>query len=122
MFACLCEELGSNCSVQRWCGCGGVLTCVYELEAFCAVSCTPLLSALFSFFFCVADGVEEEEEESSEDLLKTGHLTQLLEANLAAEVESLSVGDVVGGLERLLTRLRSLCDSCEPAQLQVPAA
>ncbi|XP_011610045.2 midasin isoform X2 [Takifugu rubripes] len=64
------------------------------------------------------DGVEEEEE-SSEDLLKTGHLTQLLEAKLAAEVESLSVGDVVGGLERLLTRLRSLCDSCEPAQLQM---
>lgn len=81
-----------------------------------------LYSQLCSVFFCVcvADGVEE--EESSEDLLKTGHLTQLLEANLAAEVESLSVGDVVGGLERLLTRLRSLCDSCEPAQLQVPAA
>lgn len=94
---------------------------MYELETFRAVSCTPLLSALFSFFcVCVADGVEE--EESSEDLLKTGHLTQLLEANLAAEVESLSVGGVVGGLERLLTRLRSLCDSCEPAQLQVPAA
>lgn len=99
---------------------------MYELETFRAVACTPLLSALFSFFFCVADGAEEEEEveeeESSEDLLKTGHLTQLLEANLAAEVESLSVGDVVDGLERLLTRLRSLCDSCEPAQLQVPAA
>lgn len=98
---------------------------MYELETFRAVACTPLLSALFSFFFCVADGAEEEEveeKESSEDLLKTGHLTQLLEANLAAEVESLSVGDVVDGLERLLTRLQSLCDSCEPAQLQVPAA
>lgn len=98
---------------------------MYQLETFRAVACTPLLSALFSFFFCVADGAEEEEveeEESSEDLLKTGHLTQLLEANLAAEVESLSVGDVVDGLERLLTRLQSLCDSCEPAQLQVPAA
>lgn len=77
--------------------------------------CSQLCSG---FFFCVA----EEEEESSEDLLKTGHLTQLLEANLAAEVQSLSVGDVVSGLQRLVTRLRSLCDSCEPAQLQVPAA
>lgn len=101
--------------------CGNLLACVYELETFGAASCTPLFSALFSFFFCVTDGVEEEEE-SSEDLLKTGHLAQLLEANLAAEVESLSVEDVVGGLERLLTCLRSLCDSCEPAQLQVPAA
>lgn len=107
-----------------WLPYGNLLACVYELETFRAVACTPLLSALFSFFFCVADGAEEEEveEEESEDLLKTGHLTQLLEANLAAEVESLSVGDVVDGLERLLTRLQSLCDSCEPAQLQVPAA
>lgn len=83
---------------------GKVLTCLYEMK---------------KIYFCVTVGVEE--EESSEDLLKTGHLTQLLEANLAAEVESLCVEDVVGGLQRLLTHVRSLCDSCEPVQLQVPA-
>lgn len=78
------------------------------------LSCGKVLT-----FFWVTVGVAE--EESSEDLLKTGHLTQLLEADLTAEVESLCVGDVVGGLERLLTHVRSLCDSCEPVQLQVPA-
>lgn len=77
-----------------------------------------------SFLICVAEGTEEEDKdkESSEDLLKTGHLTQLLEANLAAEVEALCVGDVVGGLKRLLIHLRSFCDSGQPLQLQVPAA
>lgn len=74
--------------------------------------------------FCVTDATEEEkkDKESSEDLLKTGHLTQLLEANLAAEVEALCVEDVVGGLKRLLIYLRSLCDSGQLLQLQVPAA
>lgn len=79
-----------------------------------------------SFLICVTEATKEEEEEenkeSSEDLLRTGHLTQLLEANLAAEVEALCVGDVVGGLQRLLIHLRSLCDSGQPLQLQVPAA
>lgn len=76
------------------------------------------------FLVCVTEGTEEEDKdkESSEDLLKTGHLTQLLEANLAAEVEALCLGDVVGGLKRLLIHLRSLCDSGQPLQLQVPAA
>lgn len=76
-----------------------------------------------SFLFCVTEETEEEDDkEYSEDLLKTGHLTQLLEANLAAEVETLRVGDVVDGLKRLLIHLRSLCDSGQPLQLQVPAA
>lgn len=64
----------------------------------------------------------DKDNETSEDLLKAGHLTQLLEANLAAEVEALCVGDVVGGLKSLLTHLRSLCDSGQPLQLQVSEA
>lgn len=54
-----------------------------------------------------------------EDLLKPGHLTRLLEEELAAEVEALSVGDVNAGLEKLLERLRTHRDSCQPQQLQV---
>ncbi|KAK9531216.1 hypothetical protein VZT92_010656 [Zoarces viviparus] len=61
---------------------------------------------------------EKEEEEEQEDLLKPGHLTRLLEEELAAEVEALCVGDVSGGLERLLSRLRTHRDSCQPPQLQ----
>lgn len=54
-----------------------------------------------------------------EDLLKPGHLTRLLEEELAAEVEALCVGDVSGGVEQLLGRLRTHRDSCQPQQLQV---
>ncbi|XP_034383470.1 midasin isoform X2 [Cyclopterus lumpus] len=58
------------------------------------------------------------EEEPVEDLLKPGHLTLLLEEGLAAEVEALCVGDVSGGLERLLSHLRTHRDSSQPPQLQ----
>uniref|UniRef100_A0A8C4E8F0 Midasin n=1 Tax=Dicentrarchus labrax TaxID=13489 RepID=A0A8C4E8F0_DICLA len=61
---------------------------------------------------------EEEDEEPVEDLLKPGHLTRLLEEELATEVEALCVGDVSAGLERLLSRLRTHRDSCQPPQLQ----
>ncbi|TMS12010.1 hypothetical protein E3U43_016968 [Larimichthys crocea] len=61
---------------------------------------------------------EEEDEEPVEDLLKPGHLTRLLEEELAAEVEALCVGDVSVRLEGLLSRLRTHRDSCQPAQLQ----
>lgn len=61
----------------------------------------------------------EADEEPVEDLLKPGHLSRLLEEELAAEVEALSVGDVSGGVEQLLGRLRSHRDGCEPQQLQV---
>ncbi|XP_075869163.1 midasin [Nelusetta ayraudi] len=60
----------------------------------------------------------EAEEEPVEDLLKPGHLTRLLEEELAAEVEALCVGDVSGGVERLLGRLKTHRDSCQPPQLQ----
>lgn len=72
----------------------------------------------------VSEGAEEEEEneEPVEDLLKPGHLTWLLEEELAAEVEALCVGDVSSGLERLLSHLRTHRDSCQPPQLQVPAS
>lgn len=63
----------------------------------------------------------EKDEEPVEDLLKPGHLTRLLEEELAAEVEALCVGDVSGGVERLLSRLRTHRDSCLPQQLQVAA-
>lgn len=60
------------------------------------------------------------DEEPVEDLLKPGHLTRLLEEELAAEVEALCVGDVSGGVEQLLSRLRTHRDSCQqPQQLQV---
>ncbi|XP_035534963.1 midasin [Morone saxatilis] len=64
------------------------------------------------------DSEEEEDEEPVEDLLKPGHLTRLLEEELATEVEALCVGDVSAGLERLLSRLRTHRDSCQPPQLQ----
>lgn len=75
------------------------------------------------FLFFVTEGTDKEnkDKESSEDLLKTGHLTRLLEANLANEVKALRVEEVVCGLKRLLIHLRSLCDSGQPLQLQVPA-
>lgn len=63
----------------------------------------------------------EKDEEPVEDLLKPGHLTQLLDEELAAEVEALCVGDVSGGVKRLLSRLRTHRDSCLPQQLQVAA-
>lgn len=74
--------------------------------------------------FDVSEGAEEEEEDEEpvEDLLKPGHLTRLLEEELAAEVEALCVGDVSVRLEGLLSRLRTHRDSCQPAQLQVPRA
>ncbi|XP_071334594.1 midasin isoform X2 [Trachinotus anak] len=61
---------------------------------------------------------EEDEEEPVEDLLKPGHLARLLEEELEAEVEALSVGDVNGRLEKLLSSLRTHRDTCQPAQLQ----
>ena len=57
-----------------------------------------------------------------EDLLKPGHLTQLLGEKLEAEVEALSVGDVIVRLERLLNCLRRHRDSCQPTQLEVSRA
>lgn len=79
------------------------------------------------FLYHVSEGAkpeeaaaEEAEEEPMEDLLKPGHLTKLLEEGLAAEVEALCVGDVSGGLERLLSRLKTHRDTSQPPQLQVP--
>uniref|UniRef100_A0A8C3A899 Midasin n=1 Tax=Cyclopterus lumpus TaxID=8103 RepID=A0A8C3A899_CYCLU len=59
------------------------------------------------------------EEEPVEDLLKPGHLTLLLEEGLAAEVEALCVGDVSGGLERLLSHLRTHRDSSQACRMLV---
>lgn len=59
------------------------------------------------------------DEEPMEDLLKPGHLTRLLEEELATEVEALSVADVSRGVEQLLGRLKTHRDSCQPQQLQV---
>nr|XP_046228345.1 midasin isoform X2 [Scatophagus argus] len=61
---------------------------------------------------------EEEDEEPVEELLKPGHLTRLLEEELAAEVEALCLGDANAELEGLLSRLRTHRDSCQPSQLQ----
>ncbi|KAM7394956.1 hypothetical protein PAMA_006612 [Pampus argenteus] len=61
---------------------------------------------------------EVEDEEPVEDLLKPGHLTRLLEEELTAEVEALCVGDVSAGLEKLLSRLKTHRDSCQPPQLE----
>ncbi|KAJ8409756.1 hypothetical protein AAFF_G00218150 [Aldrovandia affinis] len=76
------------------------------------------------------DGPEEEEqerpqepktesqEEPAEDLLKTGHLTVLLEEELSAELSSLSLQEVSGSLEQLLERLGAHRESCSPQQIQ----
>ncbi|KAM9782721.1 LOW QUALITY PROTEIN: midasin [Neosynchiropus ocellatus] len=61
---------------------------------------------------------ENEEEEQVEDLLKPGHLTLLLEEQLMAEVEALSIGGVSHRLEKLLKDLKTHRDSCAPQQLQ----
>lgn len=85
------------------------------------------LLAMLIFIFMLSkasDAAKEEaekDEEPVEDLLKPGHLTRLLEEELAAEVEALCVGDVSGGVERLLSCLRTQRDSCLPQQLQVAA-
>ncbi|XP_035851556.1 midasin isoform X1 [Sander lucioperca] len=63
-------------------------------------------------------GEEGEDADPVEELLKPGHLTRLLEEELAAEVEALCVGEVSGRLERLLSQLRTQRDSCPPPQLQ----
>ncbi|XP_012709437.2 midasin isoform X1 [Fundulus heteroclitus] len=64
------------------------------------------------------DEAEEGDEEPVEDLLKPGHLTRLLDQELEAEVEALSVANVNAGVSRLLSCLRSHRDSCQPLQLQ----
>ncbi|MEQ2263333.1 hypothetical protein XENORESO_006224, partial [Xenotaenia resolanae] len=64
------------------------------------------------------DGAEEDIEKPVEDLLKPGHLTRLLEEELEAEVEALSVGNVNAGVSRLLICLRRHRNSCHPPQLQ----
>ncbi|XP_032398227.1 midasin [Etheostoma spectabile] len=63
-------------------------------------------------------GEEGEDADPVEELLKPGHLTRLLEEELAAEVEALCVEDVSSRLERLLSQLRTQRDSCPPPQLQ----
>lgn len=84
--------------------------------------CFFLTALMFvSMMSDVSEGAEGEDEEPVEDLLKPGHLTRLLEEELAAEVEALCVGDVGSSLERLLSHLRTHRDSCQPPQLQVPA-
>lgn len=65
---------------------------------------------------------KEDNEEPMEDLLKPGHLTRLLDEEVATEVEALCVGDVVGGLVRLLGHLRTHRDLCEPKHFQVLSA
>lgn len=83
------------------------------------------LLALLIFMLSKASEAAKEEaekdEEPVEDLLKPGHLTRLLEEELAAEVEALCVGNVSVGVERLLSHLRTHRDSCLPQQLQVAA-
>ncbi|XP_041831629.1 LOW QUALITY PROTEIN: midasin [Melanotaenia boesemani] len=64
------------------------------------------------------DASEEEKEPSADDLLKPGHLTRLLGKELEAEVEALSVEDVMVGVGRLLSCLRRRRDSCQPSQIQ----
>ncbi|KAM4633655.1 midasin [Polymixia lowei] len=63
-----------------------------------------------------SDEEEEEEEEPVEDLLKPGHLNRLLEEQLAAEVASLSLGEVSSGVEQLLGRIRTHIDLFQPHQ------
>uniref|UniRef100_A0A3B3WF81 Uncharacterized protein n=1 Tax=Poecilia mexicana TaxID=48701 RepID=A0A3B3WF81_9TELE len=67
------------------------------------------------FLVCGSDGAEE--DQPVEDLLKPGHLTQLLEAELEAEVEALSVGSVSVAVTKLLGCVRRHRDSCSTGVL-----
>ncbi|KAL4649045.1 midasin isoform X1 [Arapaima gigas] len=57
-------------------------------------------------------------EEPTEDLLKTGHLTKLLEEDLSEEVSFLSLQEVNASIEELLGGLGAHRDACSPQQLQ----
>uniref|UniRef100_A0A8C4E441 Midasin n=1 Tax=Dicentrarchus labrax TaxID=13489 RepID=A0A8C4E441_DICLA len=88
----------------------------------CHVCFVTVLMVICIMVFDVSEGAEEKEEEDEEpveDLLKPGHLTRLLEEELATEVEALCVGDVSAGLERLLSRLRTHRDSCQACRMLV---
>ncbi|XP_018599206.2 midasin isoform X2 [Scleropages formosus] len=56
-------------------------------------------------------------EESAEDLLKTGHLTKLLEENLSEEISFLSLQEINTSMEKLLGGLGSHRDACSPQYL-----
>lgn len=60
----------------------------------------------------------ESDSEISEELLKPGHLSKLLEEDLSGDVSCLSLPEVNGVLTELLQRLRSHRDACAPHQLQ----
>ncbi|XP_067097253.1 midasin [Osmerus mordax] len=60
---------------------------------------------------------ESEEEEAAEDLLKPGHLSRLLEEELAGELGCLALGDVSAALEQLLNRLATHRETCPSQQL-----
>ncbi len=66
-------------------------------------------------FSDVLDGAEEEEEDEEpvEDLLKPGHLTRLLEEELAAEVEALCVGNVGADSPNLLLNPSPRSPTCK---------
>ena len=64
---------------------------------------------------------ESEEEEAAEDLLKPGHLSRLLEEELAGELGCLALGEVSAALEQLLNRLATHRETCPPQQLHVRA-
>ncbi|XP_034018727.1 midasin-like [Thalassophryne amazonica] len=73
----------------------------------------------------LAEAVRDEDHEPvedplrpEEDLLKPGHLTRLLDEDLAADIDALCVGEVSASLEALLNRLRTHRDSCQPSQVQ----
>ncbi|XP_072559009.1 midasin isoform X3 [Paramormyrops kingsleyae] len=66
----------------------------------------------------VQESRSEGEDAPSEDLLKTGHLTKLLEEGLSVEVSSLSLPDVNVSVGQLLERLGAQRDACSPSQLQ----
>ncbi|XP_066547692.1 midasin isoform X2 [Amia ocellicauda] len=57
-------------------------------------------------------------EEQPEDLIKTGHLTKLLEEELSADVSSLSTQKITGSLEQLLLMLKMHREKCPPEQYQ----
>ncbi|XP_062857908.1 midasin [Trichomycterus rosablanca] len=69
------------------------------------------------------DGEQQEEpkresdSEVTEELLKPGHLSRLLEEDLSGDVSCLSLPEVIGVTEKLLQRLRSHRDACPPQNL-----
>ncbi|XP_058881826.1 midasin isoform X1 [Acipenser ruthenus] len=61
----------------------------------------------------------EQEEEATEDLIKPGHLTKLLEEELSSEVSALSLQKITASVLQLLETLKTQRETCTAEPYQV---